>query len=145
MAMKFKYVHVPRADGSLHHAPYIPIFARNAQGKLLKIIALIDSGADTTLIPSDLAQILGLTAKDTPLETGGIGGSVPVKATQLSFVIQENRERYPLSIPAFILQDTQADVPLLLGRHGFFEQFHITFKQDEEKIMLKKIQPRIGY
>jgi len=32
-----------------------------------------------------------------------------------------------------------------LGRHGFFEQFNITFKQNEEKIVLKKISPKKVY
>jgi hypothetical protein len=50
-----------------------------------------------------------------------------------------------MDVPALILQDPDADVPLLLGRHGFFENFHITFKQDEEKIVLKKINPRRQY
>jgi len=143
MALIFRYIHVPRADGTLRHAPYIPIQVQDARGKILKVIALLDSGADETVIPYDLAEVLGLTAREPVFETGGIGGSVKVKATHFSFIVQGNREKYPLQIRALIVQDKEADIPLILGRHGFFEQFHIMFKQDEEKIVLKKRQSNV--
>lgn len=144
MSIIYRYVHVPRPDGTLRHAPFIPVFVTNKFGRTMEIIALIDSGADTTVIPKDLAELLGLKEEDST-ETGGIGGNVEVKKSRLSFRIKGPRENYPLEVPALILQDKNEDVPLLLGRHGFFEQFHITFKQDEEKIILKKINPKQIY
>lgn len=68
-----------------------------------------------------------------------------IKHSRFRFRIKGGRESYPLDVPALILQDPDTDVPLLLGRNGFFENFHITFKQDEEKIVLKKINPRKQY
>lgn len=141
MPITFKYVHVPRPDGTLRKAPYIPIFVIDKAGKLVRVVALIDSGADFTIIPKDLAGLLGLKEDQEEANTGGIGGKVKVKRTHFNFDVIGSRERYSLSVPALILQDGGSDVPLLLGRNGFFENFHITFKQDEEKIVLKKINP----
>jgi len=145
MSIIFRYVHVPRRDGTLRHAPFIPLLITNKFGRTMKIIALLDSGADTTVIPKDLAEVIGLKEKKTDSETGGIGGKVKVKESKLRFRIAGNRESYSLEVPALVLQDADADVPLLLGRHGFFEQFNITFKQNEEKIVLKKISPKKVY
>jgi len=111
----------------------------------MKVVALLDSGADTTVIPKDLAEILGIKEKPPDSETGGIGGKVKVNESRFRFKLQGNRESYSLDVPALVLQDPDADVPLLLGRHGFFENFHIIIKQNEEKIVLKKINPKKNY
>ena len=145
MSIIFRYVHVPRADGTLRKAPYIPIFLRDKSNKLVRIIALLDSGADTTVVPRDLAIFLGLKEHEPVSETGGIGGNVKVKESSLQFTTKGKREKYNLNVPVLVLQDENVDVPLLLGRNGFFENFHITFKQDEEKITLKKTSPKFDY
>ena len=89
--------------------------------------------------------MLGMKENAASTETGGIGGKVKVKRSRLRFMLEGNRERYSLDVPALILQDNDNDVPLLLGRHGFFEHFHITFKQDEQKVVLKRINPKEIY
>ena len=136
---------MPRKDGSLRHAPFIPILVKNKFGQAMNVVGLLDSGADNTVVPKDLAEILGLREDPELDETGGIGGNVNVKRSRLSFKLVGSHESYPLDVPALVLQDPNADVPLLLGRHGFFEHFHITFRQSEEKIILKKIQPKEIY
>lgn len=141
MAIIFRYVHIPREDGTLRRAPFIPIYTRNRLGKLIKVIALVDSGADDTVIPLNMAKILGLRQQEAEGETKGIGGKVKIKKTKFHFRIKGERESYPLEVDALVLQDEKMDTPLLLGRNGFFENFHITFRQDEEKIVLKKINP----
>ena len=145
MSIIFRYVHVPREDGSLRQAPFIPILVTNKFGRIMKVIALLDSGADNTVIPKDLAEILGLKEGKIDTETSGIGGNVKVRKSRLHFKIKGERESYSLDVPVLVLQNPGSDVPLLLGRHGFFEHFHITFKQNEEKIVLKKISPKMLY
>lgn len=145
MSIIFRYVHVPRADGTLRQAPFIPILVTNKFGRTMEIVALLDSGADNTVIPKDLAEILDLKEHEIEGETGGIGGKVKVRTSRLHFRIKGDREDYSLDVPALVLQNPDSDVPLLLGRHGFFEHFHITFKQDEEKIILKKTSPKKAY
>ena len=145
MSIIFRYVHVPRPDGTLRHAPFIPVHLTNKFERSMEVVALLDSGADNTVVPKDLAEVLGLKESKEETDTGGIGGTVKVRKSRLRFKLKGNREKYSLDVPVLVLQDRKVDVPLLLGRHGFFEYFHITLKQDEEKIVLKKIQPKKIY
>ena len=145
MPIIYRYIHVPRKDGTLRHAPFIPVIVRNKFEQVMKVVGLVDSGADTTVVPRDLADLLGMKENAASTETGGIGGKVKVKRSRLRFMLEGNREQYSLDVPALILQDNDNDVPLLLGRHGYFEHFHITFKQDEQKVVLKRINPKEIY
>jgi hypothetical protein len=145
MSIIFRYVHIPRADGTLRKAPYIPIYVRNKSGRLIRVVALLDSGADNTVVPKDLALVLGLKEKETDTETGGIGGKVRVKESTLQLRVKNERERYSLTVPVLVMQDKSSDVPLLLGRNSFFENFDITFRQNEEKIILKKVSKKLKF
>jgi hypothetical protein len=138
MAMIFRYIHLPRADKTLRRAPFIPIFAHDINGKLVEITALIDSGADNIVIPKDLAQVLGLTMGEE-FETAGVGGKTKVRRANFTFTIKKGRESHTITAPSLVLLDNTQDVPVLLGRNGFFEEFEITFRQNDEKIVLKKI------
>ena len=144
MSIIFRYSHIQREDGSLRKAPYIPIYAKTSSGRLMKLPALIDSGADFTVLTKDLADLMGLKLGEKS-ETAGIGGGVNVRKARFFFQIKGTHEKYSFNVPALVLLDDEADVPILLGRHGFFEEFHITFRQNEEKIVLKKIQPSVDY
>ena len=104
MAITFRYIHVPRPDGTLRKAPFIPIYVRNKEGRLIKLVALLDSGADNSVISKDLAELLGLKQSKTPEgETGGIGGKVKVKKSRLSFQIKGEHEKYTVTIPVLVL------------------------------------------
>ncbi|MBI4451625.1 retropepsin-like domain-containing protein [Candidatus Woesearchaeota archaeon] len=138
MAIILRYVHVPRSDGTLVKAPFIPVFVRDSRDKLLQVAALLDSGADNTVVPRDLATVLGLK-EDEHLDTGGIGGKVKVRRSKLQITLRGSREYYMLQLPVLVMQDKSEDVPLILGRNGFFEQFDITFRQRNEQIVLKRL------
>lgn len=143
MTITFRYVHLRRPDNTLQKAPWIPIFLHDKEGKLIRWYALVDSGADTSVVPKEVADLLGLVETDSEIETGGIGGKTKVKESKLTFTIKDSRETHQMTIPVLVLQDPKSKVPLLLGRNGFFEKFHISFKQDEEKIIFKKVQHKI--
>ena len=138
MAIIQRYSNIPQADGTLRHAPFMPVLIRNAYGKLIEVIGLLDSGADCTVMPRDLADLLGMTEESKTHMTRGIGGIVPVKKIKFQCEIRGKHEKHTMHIPALVLQE-KADIPLLLGRSGFFDNFHITFKQDRKKIILKKV------
>jgi len=134
-------VHVSRPDKTLWRAPFIPLEVHEVNGRRIIINALVDSGADTTVIPKDPAEVLNLKQTDA-LETGGIGAKVHVRKTKLTFTLKGGHETYHLTVPALVLQDSNNSTPLILGRNGFFENFHVTFKQDREEIVLKKTEPK---
>jgi len=83
MPIIYRYGHVPRKDGTLRHAPFIPIVVKNKFGQAMKVIGLVDSGADNTVVPKDLADLLGIKGDSTTTEIGGIGGKVNVKRSRM--------------------------------------------------------------
>ncbi len=123
--------------GVLKNAPFIPIFVRTELDRLVKINALVDSGA---VVPKQMAAMLGMRESGNLSYSGGVGGTVKVRNSELRVTIQNNKEQYFLTVPAMIIQDPESDVPFLLGRNVFFEHFHITFKHDQKKICLKKVR-----
>lgn len=123
MALVFRYASLLRSDGTLHHAPIIKVFAHTVEGRFIEVAALVDSGADSTVVPADLAVVLGLSLGEE-IKTGGLGGMVLARKSMLSFTLAKGREKYVLTAPALVLVDN-VDVPLILGRNGFFEQFHV--------------------
>lgn len=140
MTITSRYQNVNNSEGVLNNAPFINIKLRNKNSKLINAIALIDSGADISVIPKDLANILGLNEKEnTKGITQGIGGDVKVRRSYINVIVSGKNEKYNLFIPVLILQDYNQDIPILLGRNGFFENFHITFQQNKKKIKLKKV------
>jgi len=141
MSLVFKYKHIERKDGYLKKAPFIPIYLRDKNDKLIEFAGLLDSGADFTLISLDLAKFLGLKLGEETT-TGGIGGSAKVRKSNLSMTIKKDRYRYNLTIPVLVLMKDYEDVPILLGRNGFFDAFHIHFKQNKERITLTRVQSK---
>ncbi len=141
MAIILRYEHIPRKDKTLVRAPFIRVQSRDSEGNLVVISGLLDSGADSTVVPKEMAEYLGLK-EGKELDTGGIGGFVKVRMSKMQVTVKGLRESYPLLLDVLVIQDKLNTAPLIFGRNGFFEHFHVTFRQDEEKIALKKIKPR---
>lgn len=131
--MIFKYLSVE----GFGKAPFIPLSARGKDGKEYVMWALIDSGAEGMLLPKVLADFLGLEEKGRSF-TKGISGGAEVRKTNLSVKIRNGGDNYDLELDARVLQNEDSTTPVLLGRAGFFDAFHITFKQNEEKIVLER-------
>ena len=136
MALTFKYKKIKRYDKSQIKTPSIPVTI-SGKGAKYDFIALVDSGADISVIPRSIAELLGLNLKEKMEEASGIGGIVPAIQSRVNLEINKGHEHYSFEIPIkVIMNDT--DFPILLGRAGFFEKFVITFHQAEEKLILKK-------
>ena len=139
MSIVFRYHRLARDDGTLIDAPYVPVWIKDRHDRMRQFLALIDSGADSSVLPYDMADFLGLKQEEQVQNTAGIGGPVKVRKSKLALTVKNERERYSITIPVLVAQDKEVDIPLILGRNGFFEQFHILFRQDERKITLKKV------
>ena len=94
---------------------------------------LVDSGADTTLIPRSVGKGLGFKIHEGEdiFSLGGISGAVPVVYRKLTIRLGE----IELKIPVAWAMDE--NVPLLLGREVVFEKFDIEFRQAERKIIFR--------
>ncbi len=142
MTLIFKYKRVKRPNNIEIKSPSIPVILSGA-GKKFQFIALVDSGADVSAIPQDIAELLGLDLSGKKEEASGIGGKVPAVQTSMNIELGKPHENYSFVIPVkVILQDNNEEIPILLGRSGFFDRFVITFNQKEEKILLKHVNAK---
>jgi Aspartyl protease len=97
---------------------------------------LLDSGADCTMLPRYIGQLIGLDFAHLPKRniTGIEGRSIHgFKA----FVRLRVAKLLLPSIPCIYVDSDHA--PLLLGREGFFDLFNITLDNRRKKIVLTQV------
>ena len=135
MTISFRYKTVKRPDGTFVKTPSIPITLIGKEN--FDTIALLDSGADISAVPKSIAELLGLDLKGQIDYAYGIGGKVKSIETSISISVQKGHEHYNFILPIKVVLDNY-DFPILLGRAGFFDEFVITFDQENEKVLLKK-------
>lgn len=136
MTIVFKYKTVKRPDGTEVKTPSIPVLLGDKEK--LETIALLDSGADISAIPKDLAEILGLDLSGKITPAFGIGGKVDAVSTKMIVTVEKGHEHYTFEVPVKVILGNY-DFPVLLGRAGFFNKFVISFDQTKEKISLKRV------
>ena len=136
--MVFKYKSICRPDGNQIKTPSIPVtFIGRFQMKI-EFMALIDSGADLSVIPEDVAELLDINLEKKRDKSRGIGGEVEVVNSSVEINIKKGHESYTFAIPVQVIIGKQK-VPVILGREKFFDEFKITFEQDSERLSLKKV------
>ena len=97
----------------------------------------IDSGADVTLIPLSLGELLGFKTENEAIEEiGGIRGAVPVIYKNCQIKI--GRKVLPILIAWALVEE----VPPLLGRADVFDFFKVTFNQKGEEIVFEEYTER---
>lgn len=143
MALNFKYKAIKRPDGRNVKSPSIPV---TLLGKInqYEVIGLLDSGADLSVIPKDMAELLGIAIENKKVEESrGIGGAVKSVRTTMGLIISDNKnhEKYELNVPVSVILEGDPP-PILLGRAGFFDNFVITFDEPNKKVTLKKIESK---
>lgn len=139
MTIVFKYKRIDRPDPfPSENAPAIPVTLIGPQAKI-DVIGLIDSGADFSFIPRDMAEALGLNLTGKSEVIGGISGNVKAIKTVMKMNISKGNENYTFPVEAYVPEvQNDDDFPVLIGRNGFFENFKIVFIEAEKKIHLKK-------
>lgn len=135
MTLSFRYKTLTRPDGTPVRTPSIPVLLSGREK--LETVALLDSGADISVIPRAIAEILGLDLKGTAEKAYGIGGPVDSIEAMVNVTVERGHERHSFQIPVKVIMGNY-DLPVLLGRSGFFDRFVITFNQPKEKVFLKR-------
>ncbi len=103
----------------------------------LEIFALLDSGADRTVIPEAFAELLKLK-KGNKIKTTGIGGSAEGYESDIDlFFIGLNGVREEIkNVPVYVLPNFN---DVIIGRNKIFENFKIIFDQKNNDIIFEKI------
>lgn len=102
----------------------------------MDVIALVDSGADCSVIPRGLAEVLNLDLTGPKQDSFGFGGKIECIESELSITLRQNHEKHEFKIPVLVSSDDSC--PIILGRNKFFVKFKMTFDGKHEKLILKK-------
>ncbi len=138
MAISYRYKNIKREDGVERKLPYIPINVRGSGSSWIETMALVDSGADVSVIPKDFAELLGLDIGGKREKANGLGGEVEVVNSFMQINIRYKHESYTFSIPVQVIME-KTRIPVILGRDGFFDKFIIEFDHYAERIKLKNV------
>lgn len=135
--MKFKYrktsITSPFSKRKILIRPIIPISLKSG-GKSLRYEALIDSGADFSIFPTEIAKKLGVNLKKARKVyfSSATGDSVEGAIGEIKIDIGEK------AFETYIVFADLAEQTGILGQYGFFDKFIVKFDLVKEEIELKK-------
>lgn len=127
---------MPNKKGTKIKSPVIPILLKGRSSFSMTVLALIDSGADMSVIPKGLAEVLDLDLSKETQKAFGVGGDVQVKNSEMLIKIGKKHEKYEFKIPVQVILND--DAPIILGRKGFFNKFVIVIDEKEQRVKLKR-------
>ncbi len=140
-------------EGVEHFRPRVAVRLQNGQYSF-RTAMLLDSGADISLIPFDVAEVLQLRLGEETKNNIGPSGKFSVTKSDVELWLSINRKEIclgniPVTIPVNRLTDDAADEVqfCLLGRDPFFEIYDITFQESWKRVHFqpsKKPPPHFG-
>ncbi|MBI4147969.1 aspartyl protease family protein [Candidatus Woesearchaeota archaeon] len=139
MSLIYRFKKEMLLDGSYVARPRIDVVLRGVIS--IEVPALIDSGCDVTVIPEKIARALGLEfAGNTTTLYGYREESKVVKSTA-TITFLGRREISNVTVPVLVALSTSEsdDQDIILGVHGIFDAFDITFRKSHNKIVLQKV------
>lgn len=134
MSFHFKYKAVILKSGSKIYRPLIPLRIKAKDS--FDALAILDSGSDTTIIPKEIAEVIGIEYKNDNYISGISGIPIKAKEGKVNIEFGKGREVYSFEIPVLIPE--KENLAVIIGRFGFFEQFKITFDESRKRIEFKK-------
>ena len=137
--MNFKYKINKRPYEDENKSPSIPISLKGEGNTTFQFIGLLDSGADVSVIPQDVAELLGLKLDGKREKVRGIGGWVDSVNEKINVTISKGHETYTFEVLVKVILGSAeeiGDIPIILGREGFFDKFKIIFDQANERVAL---------
>jgi hypothetical protein len=140
MALTYHYRILPGKKGSPVKTPSIPICFKGHSALNIDAVALVDSGADCSVIPMGLAEVLNLDLSGPRQDSFGLGGKLQCIESSVSISIKQKHEKYDLKLPILVSEDDS--VPIILGRNVFFDTFKIIFDGRNQKLFLKHYTSR---
>ncbi len=130
--MRFPYYQLGPSD----FAPIIPLSILGKED-WVSVEGYIDSGASFSIFHTDRAEILGIpykTGRQIHL-TAGDGGLLKVYVVKVEVEVADSRFRTEIGF------SEQLGVGFnLLGRRGFFDQFHICFNDQQRFVELHPLR-----
>ena len=106
----------------------------NSAGEWIPEWMYVDSGADITLIPRSVGDLLGFEVNKGKIVdiTGVGGGTVPVIVKKVMMCV--GKEIFDARVAWALIED----VPPLLGRMDVFNKFDVIVREEEKEVVFKK-------
>ncbi|MGI0073693.1 MAG: aspartyl protease family protein [Nitrosotalea sp.] len=153
--LHFRYKSLPHwsKDGKLVHIkkPVIEVTfrkfseAKSAENREIRMNALIDSGADWSFLPLEIANALHLDLDTTDEKILTISGETSVYTSKVYVEIPRHAQ-IPVSVGIVNIHVMPKNVDekqvphfIILGRKDFFEKFEITINESAQYITLRDI------
>lgn len=135
MSIEFPFAGKRTALGTLL-TPIIPVELLTRKG-FVTFQCLLDSGADFTLLPRHVADLVGVDLTTAPsTKTFGVeGGGLAVWVGRVTMRLG------PEIFDVRCFFSEHDDAPLLLGRMDVFSRFQIAFDPKSKRIRFTKVQP----
>ena len=109
------------------------------QGSRTTQLAVIDSGAEMTMISGDLAQMLDIDVATLERTTvGGIMGGTPDAYVCPVTITVEGFQDESFKADAVFVPGLRVNI--LLGQYDFFENFRVQFSKDIDVFKLSRVQ-----
>jgi hypothetical protein len=112
----------------------------------LQTVALVDSGSTTTFVPTDMAEILGLTVDPSKSDTA-IGAGGEFRTIKFDLTIQllkggiafDEFKDWPVTVPV----NREAIPYVVLGRDSVFLRYDVTFRERQRRTILRASKGKI--
>lgn len=125
--MKFQYTKFKMPDGGATYRPILPILFKNKE-QFVYVEAVIDSGADHTILPIELAGELGIKldekSKQKFFGAGNNSFHVYPSPRKIEHVLRQNGFRTIRWESKVYFAEAQPSI--LLGFNGFLDRFKVS-------------------
>jgi len=122
--------------------PYLDIILRNGYYTSNKLMALVDSGADYSIFPGEVADDLKLELSAAPIWrfSGTTGQLQEARLADVNLtVLRENDSTHAFEVKTAcaFCDSFKFAGGVLLGQNGFFSQFKTTFHQPTNRFEIE--------
>jgi hypothetical protein len=142
--MKYQYSVVSgqtNIDGRFTKRPIVEVAISRGQQRRT-FLALIDSGADHIIMPAAIAEVFGIERHQGPNRPVMGVSMEPIEGFVGQLTLHIAHQEEPFDAPV-VFVDT--DVPVLLGREGFFDRYRIKFEQDHNTFEISPARSRKAF
>lgn len=144
MNFRYRQYEIPdgRESGKLVtvYRPVIAVTVSGPSGDLFQR-ALVDTGADFSILPLSIAPLLGITLdpKNNRVGESATGHNLAVSIGKVTLEITQGRERYHwvTEVGFALLGGTYHDEDAILGHGSFLDFFTATFDGKKHELALK--------
>lgn len=112
-------------------APWLLLYVG---GQLVPHYALVDSGAEYSLIPRDIARHIGVEFDETKALKGGAAGGAIFRFFMGTNQLAVQTEVGGLTFDRPLVADSDH---FILGRHDFFARYIVTFDEREQRMEIR--------